>query len=57
MKERKIKRQNGYNSTWCDKHSIGLEAHMHIKHVENIDPVGNMHIHSGKLNGSTSFNL
>ena len=42
--ERKIKQQMGYNSTWHDKHSLGLgtqtwhEVHKHIKHVENIDP-------------------
>ena len=46
--ERKIKQQKGYNSTWHDKHSLGLgtqtwhETHKHmehrIKHVENIDP-------------------
>ena len=46
--ERKIKRQKGYNSTWHDKHSLGLctqtwhGVHKHmedgIKHVGNIDP-------------------
>ena len=46
--ERKIKRQKGYNSTWHDKHSLGLgtqtwhRAHKHMKnnmkHVESIDP-------------------
>ena len=40
--------KKGYNSTWHDKHSLGLGtqtwhgAHKHmedsIKHVENIDP-------------------
>ena len=45
--KRKTKRQKGYNSTWHNKHSLGLgtqtwhRAHKHmedsIKHVENID--------------------
>ena len=48
MLERKIKRQNGYDSTWHEKHSLslgtqiwhGMHKHMKdsIKHVENIDP-------------------
>ena len=47
-KKERQKRQNGYNSTWHDKHSLGLGtqtwhgAHKHkedsIKHVESIDP-------------------
>ena len=46
--EIKTKRWKGYNSTWHDKHSLGLgtqtwhgvQKHMEdrIKHVENIDP-------------------
>ena len=35
--ERKVKRQKGYNSTWQDKHNLGLstqtwhEAHKHME--------------------------
>ena len=36
--ERKVKRQKGYNSTWQDKHSLGLSAqiwHRAPKHMED----------------------
>ena len=36
--ERKVKRQKGYNSTWQDKHSLGLSTqtwHGAYKHMED----------------------
>ena len=36
--ERKVKRQKGYNSTWQDKHSLGLSTqtwHSAHKHMED----------------------
>ena len=48
--ERKIKQQKGYNSTWHDKHSLGIRTQTwHGAHMNMEDSIN----HVGKINPST----